>query len=101
MAVASMLSRSHDVTIVARDIPGDSDNQRWASPWAGACFLGLDGSTRAEQKMQRDSFAFLWSLAASNPESSVRVRGKLMHFTRSSFNPTFADGKLCPENSNE
>lgn len=75
MAVASLLSRSHDVTIIARDIPGDSDSLDWASPWAGACFLGLDGSTPGEQKMQRDSFAFLWALAATNPESSVRVRG--------------------------
>ena len=76
MAIASMLSRSHDVTIVARDLPGDGDSVGWASPWAGACFLGLDGSTPKEQKMQRDSFAFLWALAATNPESSVRVRDK-------------------------
>lgn len=76
MAIASMLSRSHDVTIVARDLPGDGDSVGWASPWAGACFLGLDGSTPKEQKMQRDSFAFLWALAATNPESSVRVGNK-------------------------
>lgn len=73
MAIASMLSRSHDVTIVARNLPGDAESREWSSPWAGACFLGLDGSTQREQKMQRDSFAFLWDLAQSNPESSVRV----------------------------
>ncbi|TPX15280.1 uncharacterized protein E0L32_004557 [Thyridium curvatum] len=72
MAVASMLSRSHKVTIVARDLPGDDETQNWASPWAGAVFLGLDGSTPREQKMQHDTFAYLWALAASNPESSVR-----------------------------
>ncbi|KAL1855820.1 hypothetical protein VTK73DRAFT_8462 [Phialemonium thermophilum] len=72
MSVASMLSRAHKITIVARDLPGDADSLGWASPWAGAVFLGLDGSTPAEQKMQRDSFAYLWALAASNPESSVR-----------------------------
>ncbi|KAF9873485.1 putative fad dependent protein [Colletotrichum karsti] len=72
MAVASMLSRFHEVTIVARDLPGDSPSHQWASPWAGAVFLGLDGSTAAEQKMQRDAFAFLWALADSNPESSVK-----------------------------
>lgn len=73
MAVASMLSRSHEVTIVARDLPGDKPSHRWASPWAGAVFLGLDGSTAREQKMQRDAFSFLWALADSNPESSVKV----------------------------
>ncbi|KAF5008356.1 hypothetical protein FDECE_5399 [Fusarium decemcellulare] len=72
LAIASLLSRSHEVTIVARDLPGDEPTLDWASPWAGAVFLGLDGSSPREQKMQRDSFAFLWALAASNPESSVR-----------------------------
>jgi hypothetical protein len=72
MAVASMLSRAHEVTIVARNLPGDDESLDWASPWAGAVFLGLDGSTPNEQKMQRDAFAYLWSLAITNPESSVR-----------------------------
>lgn len=83
MAVASMLSRSHKVTIVARDLPGDDETQNWASPWAGAAFLGLDGSTPREQKMQRDTFAYLWALAASNPESSVRVSRQVARFRRS------------------
>jgi D-amino-acid oxidase len=78
MAVASMLSRSHNVTIIARDLPGDGESLDWASPWAGAVFLGLDGSTPEEQQMQRDAFAYLWSLATSNPESSVRVRYHLL-----------------------
>ncbi|KAM0545428.1 hypothetical protein ACHAPJ_011333 [Fusarium lateritium] len=43
MAVASMLSRAHEVTIVARNLPGDGESLDWASPWAGAVFLGLDG----------------------------------------------------------
>ncbi|RSL78122.1 hypothetical protein CEP51_008473 [Fusarium floridanum] len=72
MAVASMLSRAHDVTIVARNLPGDTESLDWASPWAGAVFLGLDGSTPSEQKMQRDAFAYLWSLAITDPESSIR-----------------------------
>jgi D-amino-acid oxidase len=72
MAIASLLSRSHEVTIVAKDLPGDELNKEWASPWAGAVFLGLDGSSEREQKMQLDSFAILWSLAVSNPESSIR-----------------------------
>ncbi|KAL2867608.1 FAD-dependent oxidoreductase [Aspergillus lucknowensis] len=73
MAIASMLSRSNEVTIVARNLPGDGESREWSSPWAGACFLGLDGSTPFEQKLQTDSFSYLWSLAKSNPESSVRI----------------------------
>lgn len=72
MAIASLLSRRHEVTIVAKDLPGDELSLDWASPWAGAVFLGLDGSNPREQKMQMDSFAVLWQLAATNPESSVR-----------------------------
>ncbi|KAL4962011.1 FAD-dependent oxidoreductase [Aspergillus stella-maris] len=73
MAIASMLSRSNEVTIVARNLPGDGESREWSSPWAGACFLGLDGSTPFEQKLQTDSFAYLWSLAKSDPESSIRI----------------------------
>ncbi|KAF9890086.1 hypothetical protein FE257_006247 [Aspergillus nanangensis] len=72
LSVASLLSRSYDVTIIARDLPGDQNSLDWASPWAGAVFLGLDGSTPQEQHMQRNSFAYLWALAVTHPESSVR-----------------------------
>jgi D-amino-acid oxidase len=72
MAIASLLSRNHEVTIVAKNLPGDKLSKEWASPWAGAVFLGLDGSNEREQKMQLDSFAVLWSLAMSNPESSIK-----------------------------
>lgn len=72
MATASLPSRQHEVEIIARDLPGDELALDWASPWAGAVFLGLDGSNEREQKMQLDSFAMLWSLAVTNPESSVK-----------------------------
>lgn len=73
MAIASTLSKNYEVTIVARNLPGDEPTWDWSSPWAGALFLGLDGATPGEQKMQRDSFAYLWRLAITHPESSVRV----------------------------
>lgn len=72
MAIASILSRNHEITIVAKNLPGDDLCLDWASPWAGAVFLGLDGSNEREQKMQLDSFAVLWKLAVTNPESSVK-----------------------------
>jgi hypothetical protein len=36
-------------------------------------WFGVDGSTPAQEKMQRDSFQRLWQLAEEAPESSVRV----------------------------
>ena len=72
MAIASHLSRKHDVTIMARNLPGDPESYEWASPWAGAIWLGMADATLAEQEMQLDSLAVLLKLARTNPESSVR-----------------------------
>jgi glycine/D-amino acid oxidase-like deaminating enzyme len=33
LSVAHALPRAYDVTIVARDMPGDPDSLDWASPW--------------------------------------------------------------------
>ncbi|RSH87145.1 hypothetical protein EHS25_003636 [Saitozyma podzolica] len=68
------LSKDYDVTIVARNMPGDPPSLGWASPWAGAMWFGVDGSTPAQEKMQRESFQRLWQLAEEAPESSVRFR---------------------------
>lgn len=88
-----MLSRSNEVTIVARNFPGDSESREWSSPWAGACFLGLDGSTPFEQKLQADSFSYLWSLAKSDPESSVRVRYTARVYGPSNIIPDHRDAR--------
>ncbi|KAH8901270.1 nucleotide-binding domain-containing protein [Thozetella sp. PMI_491] len=71
MAVASLLPKSYDIVIVARDLPGDSPSQDWASPWACAGWVALGGSPQ-EQQMQLDALAFCTRLARSHPESSVR-----------------------------
>ncbi|KAJ5701305.1 hypothetical protein N7488_008853 [Penicillium malachiteum] len=83
MAIASQLPRDYEVTIVARNLPGDPDSTEWASPWAGAVFMGMDGSNPREQRMQLDAFAGWWKLALDNPESSVRrvEMHDLMDFT--------------------
>lgn len=83
MAIASQLPRDYEITIVARNLPGDPESTEWASPWAGAVFIGMDGSTPREQRMQLDAFAGWWKLALSNPESSVRrvEMHDLMDFT--------------------
>ncbi|OKL63835.1 hypothetical protein UA08_00773 [Talaromyces atroroseus] len=72
LTAASLLPKTCDVTVVARNLPGDELTHEWASPWAGAVFLGLDGSSPREQEMQINSFAFWWQIAKTHPESSVR-----------------------------
>lgn len=72
LSVASRLSKDYDVTIVARDLPGDEPSQQWASPWACAGWVAL-GGTPLEEKMQLDSLAYFTKLASSHPDSSVRV----------------------------
>ncbi|KAB2575893.1 D-amino-acid oxidase [Lasiodiplodia theobromae] len=72
MSIASQLPKGHEVTIVARDLPGDPDSFTWTSPWAGAIWLGMDDSPPREQKMQLEAFAHMWKLAMAHPESSVK-----------------------------
>ncbi|KAI8272819.1 hypothetical protein K4K60_011787 [Colletotrichum sp. SAR11_57] len=72
LTIASQLPRGYDVTIVARNLPNDPQSQEWASPWAGAVFMGMIPSTPKEQKMQLDAFWTWWKLALEHPDSSVR-----------------------------
>lgn len=72
MTTASLLSRSHDITIVARDLPGDEPCIDWASPWAGANFIAGGCTDPREKKMQLDAFAELWRLSVSTPESGLK-----------------------------
>jgi len=72
MATAAALSRQHEVTIIARDLPGDIPTIGWASPWAGANFIPGNCSSPQEAKMQLEAFAELWRLSIEHPESSVK-----------------------------
>ncbi|EKD12188.1 FAD dependent oxidoreductase [Drepanopeziza brunnea f. sp. 'multigermtubi' MB_m1] len=72
LACAFVLSSKFNVTIVARDLPGDL-GQGWASPWAGATFHPQRDATKSEQQMQRTSFRFYWELAQRNPSSGVKA----------------------------
>ncbi|KAL4870371.1 hypothetical protein BDV12DRAFT_207823 [Aspergillus spectabilis] len=71
LAIASQLPKNPDITMVARNFPGDEDSQEWASPWAGAIFMPMDPSTETEQKMQLESFRVRWELARRYPDSGV------------------------------
>ncbi|KAJ4345647.1 uncharacterized protein N0V89_011781 [Didymosphaeria variabile] len=72
MSIASVLSRRHAVTIVARDMPGDPPSTDWASPWAGASFIFGGCNNRREMQMQLDAFVELWRLSDTCPGSGVK-----------------------------
>ncbi|KAL1603804.1 hypothetical protein SLS60_005395 [Paraconiothyrium brasiliense] len=72
MSIASVLSRRHSITIVARDMPGDPPSTEWASPWAGASFIFGGCKDRREMQMQLDAFAELWRLSDTSPASGIK-----------------------------
>ncbi|KAH8888006.1 nucleotide-binding domain-containing protein [Thozetella sp. PMI_491] len=72
LAIAASLPKHYEVTIVARNLPGDPDSQEWASPWAGAVWMGMADSCEGDQRMQLDAFAYWWKFALRYPESSVK-----------------------------
>ncbi|EXL71840.1 hypothetical protein FOPG_12538 [Fusarium oxysporum f. sp. conglutinans race 2 54008] len=72
LAIAAQLSRIHDITVIAKNLPGDDPTLEWASPWAGANFVAGYCSSPRDRKMQRDTFIELWRLANRFPESSVK-----------------------------
>ncbi|KAM5341732.1 hypothetical protein ACJ41O_014763 [Fusarium nematophilum] len=72
LSIATQLSHSHDITIVARNLPGDDPSFEWASPWAGSSFIAGGCSSAREKKMQLDAYAELWRWSVRFPESSVK-----------------------------
>ncbi|EWZ28399.1 uncharacterized protein FOBCDRAFT_203895 [Fusarium oxysporum Fo47] len=72
MMVAAALPRNYNVTIVGEYMAGDYNTKEWASPYAGAIWVGVHKSNPREQKMQLEGLMGLLRLAETNPESSVR-----------------------------
>ncbi|KAH7142163.1 hypothetical protein EDB81DRAFT_723433 [Dactylonectria macrodidyma] len=72
LSIATLLARDHEVTIVARNLPGDDMSFEWASPWAGASFIAGGCDSAREKKMQLDAFAELWRWSIRYPESSIK-----------------------------
>ncbi|KAK3898350.1 hypothetical protein C8A05DRAFT_47298 [Staphylotrichum tortipilum] len=66
-------SPTHQITIIARDLPADAPSQRWSSPWACAGWVALGGGTALERQMQLDALAFLRRVAAEHPAAGVRA----------------------------
>ncbi|KAL3480897.1 nucleotide-binding domain-containing protein [Aspergillus californicus] len=73
MTIASQLPTDYAITIIGDILPGDVLTKEWASPWAGACWVGVHWSNEREQKIQLESLAGLWRLAKEHPESGLRV----------------------------
>ncbi|KAI8244539.1 D-amino-acid oxidase [Colletotrichum sp. SAR 10_99] len=74
MTIASQLANHHDVTIVGDILPGDALTTNWASPWAGACWVGVHTSSEENKKIQLESLAVLLKLARTYPETESGVR---------------------------
>ncbi|KAG4440915.1 hypothetical protein IFR05_003605 [Cadophora sp. M221] len=72
LATAYVLSSEYDVTVVARDQPGDMGLD-WASPWAGAVFHPQRHADKSQQKMQRDCFKFYWDIANQDLSNGVKL----------------------------
>ncbi|KAJ5773034.1 hypothetical protein N7457_007930 [Penicillium paradoxum] len=70
LSALTLTDSGYKVTIVARDVLGD-DNQDWASPWAGAAiFPHPDVKGR---DLQVETFKYFWALAHRDPTSGVQV----------------------------
>lgn len=50
--LSSQAPNAYKITIVARDLPGDSDSQAWASPWAGANWADMEYGASDERIKQ-------------------------------------------------
>lgn len=66
----------YDVTIVARNMPGDPLAPGWASPFAGANLAPVhqfeEGVTEQHVRMQKQCFDEFFKLVDAFPESSAR-----------------------------
>ena len=77
-----LLEANYDVTIVARDLPGDLAIE-YASPWAGAHFRPLPVTNAAEaleQNLIRKTYSEFEKLASSDPSSSVKIVPGIEYF---------------------
>ncbi|KAJ6172603.1 hypothetical protein N7470_001670, partial [Penicillium chermesinum] len=70
LSALTLVDAGYKVTIVARDLPGD-ENQDWASPWAGAGIL--PSPDVGGESLQTESFKYFWALAHRDPTSGVQV----------------------------
>ncbi|KII94267.1 hypothetical protein PLICRDRAFT_36518 [Plicaturopsis crispa FD-325 SS-3] len=63
-----------EVSIVARDMPGDVDSTGWASPWAGANWSPIGGFDKRVQDWEKVTFNKLWDMIPSGLVMSLPSR---------------------------
>lgn len=78
----ALSKRDHNVTVIARDMPGDSSID-YASPWAGAHFRPSPARTPTEQREQelmRETYHRFEIIAEQYPEAGVDFIPALEYF---------------------
>ncbi|KAH6873429.1 hypothetical protein B0T10DRAFT_588801 [Thelonectria olida] len=73
MTIASQLPTDCKITIVGKHLPCDPNDFDYASPWAGACWVGVPDSSPRDQKLQLDAYAGLWKFASEHPDAGLRI----------------------------
>ena len=74
LTIAESLPLHYDVTIVARDMPGDADTLDWASPW---CVMTLNWEAKRLTRVQGGRGVGRWNGSKSggdrDPEGQLAV----------------------------
>ncbi|KAE8152932.1 hypothetical protein BDV25DRAFT_150183 [Aspergillus avenaceus] len=77
LSALTLTDAGYNVTIVARDLPGD-DSQNWASPWAGVSIFPHPDV--GGHSLQTENFKYFWALAHRDPTSGVQVIKATEHY---------------------
>ncbi|RAH65914.1 FAD-dependent oxidoreductase [Aspergillus aculeatinus CBS 121060] len=77
LSALALTDAGYQVTIVARDLPGD-ETQDWASPWAGVSIFPHPDA--GGESLQTENFKYFWALAHRDPTSGVQVIKATEHY---------------------
>ncbi|RAH43031.1 FAD-dependent oxidoreductase [Aspergillus brunneoviolaceus CBS 621.78] len=77
LSALALTDAGYQVTIMARDLPGD-ETQDWASPWAGVSIFPHPDA--GGESLQTENFKYFWALAHRDPTSGVQVIKATEHY---------------------
>lgn len=92
LTTALLLSRKHNVTVIAKHMPGDYDIE-YTSPWAGANYLPM--SDESTNRWEKNTWPELSRLAKDVPEAGIHFQNTVV-FNRKKDADT-ATGKWLAE----
>ncbi|WPH04431.1 Hypothetical protein R9X50_00732200 [Acrodontium crateriforme] len=80
LTTALLLTRDgkHNVTIIAKHMPGDYDIE-YASPWAGANYLPVATPGSPAETFERNTWPELAKLASNTPEAGIHFQDTLIY----------------------